>query len=381
MPHRLQTRRLFTTFRPIYNFSNPHLPSPRSTIGFIGLGAMGKEMAANLLSKTFPTSESQPNSSTTKARAFLIHDHCQQASLSMTEFYDRHAHLHSMGTIIPASTPASVARQASTVITMLPASAAVREVYLNPETGILAGLQSRSSSSSDYDSLCVDCTTLDRADGIEVAAEVSQHSRASMLDAPVSGGVIGAREGTLSFMCGGDRAAFEAAEPFLSRMGRRSVYCGPSGAGLSAKIANNLLLAISMIGTAEAFLLGVKLGLAPELLAQIINTSTGRCWSSEVNNPAPGALLKSVGKCTPADAEYRTGFKSSLMAKDLSLAITAASQNGLSLPLTTLSNRIYDKLGNDPEFGALDFSVIYKWLKIANEGLHSPNPDDAAQSK
>ena len=133
-----------------------------------------------------------------------------------------------------------------------------------------------------------------------------------MVDAPVSGGVAGAKAGTLSFLVGGRRNAFNLAYPFLTHMGQRVIYCGDSGAGLVAKICNNLILGVQQIVVAEGMLLGQKLGLDPKVLASVINSATGACWSSSVNNPVPGAL---EGKSPPCERDYEGGFATSLMLK------------------------------------------------------------------
>lgn len=320
-----------------------------NSIGFIGLGAMGLEMASNLLTK-FPA----PISS------FVIHDHSQS---SVSRFVERHHPLGPQSThVVTATTPASVARLASTIITMLPSSAEVEQVYLNPTTGILSGLQDHKASSA---SLCIDSTTLDISCASSVSEKLKEIAGAEMLDAPVSGGVVGAREGTLTFMCGGTEATFSRAQSALNAMGKKTIYCGRSGSGLAAKLTNNMLLAASMIATSEAMLLGQKLGLQPDLLARVINSSTGRCWSSEINNPAPGALLPS--KTTPADREWQGGFASRLMAKDLRLAVHAAAQADPSLishlPISSTVQEIYHTLSSDPHLADKDFSVVYRWLQ------------------
>lgn len=357
-------RKLLTNFSRSLSSSSILSSASRSTsIGFIGLGAMGKEMASNLLTKSFPPSSTSIPSKTSSSpqSSFIIHDTSES---SMTEFFERHAHLYPAGTIITAPTPASVSKQASTIITMLPDSEIVKEVYLNPETGILSGIQSISTPNP---TLCIDSTTLDRSVAIEVSSTLSSSAQVNMLDAPVSGGVIGAKQATLSFMCGGDEKAFKLASNILDKMGKHSIYCGRSGSGLSAKLANNLLLAISMIGVSESMLFGLKLGLSPQTLTSIINSSSGQCWSSKVNHPVPAALSSP----TPADSNYRAGFKSKLMLKDLKITKSVADEVQLNLPFLTLSNRIYDKVCNDEELKDLDFSVVYQWLKVANENWNS----------
>ena len=133
-----------------------------------------------------------------------------------------------------------------------------------------------------------------------------------MVDAPVSGGVAGAKAGTLSFLVGGSEEAFKRASPILAHMGKKIIHCGPSGAGLAAKICNNMVLGVQQIVVAEAMLLGQKLGLDAAVLAGVINSSTGACWASSVNNPVPGALSDKEPPCT---RDYEGGFATSLMLK------------------------------------------------------------------
>ncbi|KAG8229190.1 hypothetical protein J437_LFUL001062, partial [Ladona fulva] len=179
---------------------------------------------------------------------------------------------------------------------------------------------------------------------------------AAFLDAPVSGGVNAAKGGTLTFMVGGPSGEVEAAQPLLLAMGSKVVHCGSVGSGQAAKICNNMLLGISMIGTAEAMHLGINLGLDPKLLMDIVNSSSGRCWSSELYNPVP-KLLPNV----PASNEYKGGFNNRLMTKDLGLAQTAASKAGVATPLGALAHQIYSILSTHPKFSDLDFSSVFKF--------------------
>ena len=192
---------------------------------------------------------------------------------------------------------------------MLPSSPHVRQVYAESDTSILSTLRSLSAHEINS-TLCIDSTTLDVQVARETAKEVHGVG-ATMVDAPVSGGVAGAKAGTLSFMVGGAEDAFARASPILSHMGKRIIHCGPSGAGLGAKICNNLVLGVQQIVVAEAMLLGQKLGLDPAVLAGVINSSTGSCWASSVNNPVPGALPTEP----PCTRNYEGGFATSLMLK------------------------------------------------------------------
>ncbi|SCV67195.1 BQ2448_5841 [Microbotryum intermedium] len=367
----LATRRLFQLSRS-------------NTIGFIGLGAMGRGMAANLLNKTFADKEGVYAPEKQKP-AFVVYDAHTPA---VDAFLNEHVRAYAGRDIIPASSPAGVAKLAATVVTMLPSSPQVQEVYLG-ENGLYEGVEGLEGSERKAETLFVDCTTLEQGVAKEVAEKMGTLG-AAMIDAPVSGGVVGAQAGTLSFMVGGPKEAYERAQKFLALMGARSIYCGDSGNGLAAKICNNLLLGISMAGTAEAMLLGQSLGLAPDLLASILNTSvscseghwfvtrtrlicvclmsdpqTGKCWASEINNPAPGALPKLK---PPADRGYQGGFLSKLMAKDLNLAIAASKTTGTPLPVGGLTATLYNTLSKHDDFANMDFSSVYEYLRIAQEG-------------
>ncbi|PWN42539.1 hypothetical protein IE81DRAFT_323299 [Ceraceosorus guamensis] len=326
---------------------------------------MGREMAFNLLSKTFESLPQDTNAS------FVVHDTVDQ---SVTRFLTSNSSIFPGRHIVPASSPAGVASLAGTIVTMVPSSPEVKEVY-QAEGGIIEGLQSLGKpQEKENKTLCIDCTTLDPAASNDVASQIkrlggSQGSSDApvwdYIDAPVSGGVVGARAATLSFMVGSDsRASFDDAEPTLLKMGSRTVHCGKNTNGLIAKIANNLLLGISMLGVSEAMLLGTSHGLNPQVLAHILNTSTGRCWASEINNPEPGAL-SGTKNSPPADRNYEGGFATRLQAKDLRLAMSAAQQRGVPVPLGQLTASIYSALGDNETFKDRDFSVAIEALKLA----------------
>ncbi|GAA5886908.1 hypothetical protein JCM6882_009380 [Rhodosporidiobolus microsporus] len=347
------------------------------TLGFMGLGAMGRGMAANLLNKTFANQQGvfSPTEADKKP-AFVVYDAFPRA---LNEFLTTHTRAYAGRDVLPASSPAGVVRLAGTVVTMLPSSKEVEEVYLG-ENGIAEGLEGMSDERR-RETLLIDCTTGDRDEARRVAREMRERFGVRMLDAPVSGGTVGAEKGTLSFMVGGEKEAFDQAQPYLGMMGARYIYCGESGNGLAAKICNNLLLGISMIGTAEAMLLGKSLGLSPDLLASIINTSTGRCWSSETNNPAPKATPSIP---TPADRGYSGGFLSKLMAKDLSLALSSSrspSSPPVPLPLGQLTATLYNKLAAHDAFGGRDFSVVYEYLREGMEGAAKAAEEAAREGK
>jgi 3-hydroxyisobutyrate dehydrogenase len=227
--------------------------------------------------------------------------------------------------------------------TMLPSSPQVREVYLGAD-GLIAALAPEIA--------LIDCSTIDPLTAREVAAAALERGIA-MADAPVSGGTAGAQAATLTFMVGATPALFERIEPVLAQMGRNVIHCGDSGTGQTAKICNNLLLAISMIGVCEAMSLGTALGIDAKVLSDIINTSSGRCWSSDTYNPVPGIMAN-----VPAARDYQGGFATRLMLKDLGLATEAAQRSGQNVMLGALAQQLY-QLAQRQGLGDLDFSAIF----------------------
>lgn len=315
------------------------------TIGFVGLGRMGFEMARNLFMK-------QP-----AGTSFVVCDANQSAAEALVQ---QLTSSQPRVNIVVASTPAEVTRTSATVFTMLPSTPQVETVYAGA-SGVLSALR---ELQEPRDTLCIDSTTLD----VEYARVVAEHviaSGGSMVDAPVSGGVAGAKAGTLSFLVGGTDEAFRSAEPLLATMGKRIIHCGPSGSGLAAKICNNLMLGVQQIATAEAMLLGQELGLDPAVLASVINSSTGGCWASSVNNPVPGAL---PDKEPPCVRDFEGGFASELMLKDMNLATQAATEVDSPMPLGEAAKFLYEQVvkHDGRRLARKDFSVVYQFLREVN---------------
>jgi 3-hydroxyisobutyrate dehydrogenase len=173
----------------------------------------------------------------------------------------------------------------------------------------------------------------------------------------MSGGVVGATAGTLTFMLGAPEPLIPRVEEVLLKMGKKVLHCGPQGAGLSGKLANNYLLAINNIATAEAMNLGIKWGLDPKTLGNLINISTGKCWPSEINNPVQGVV-----EGAPASRDYSGGFGLSLMKKDLGLAMLAASEAGARLELGARAGEVYEAAEQRDDCKGRDFSVVYRYL-------------------
>lgn len=246
-----------------------------------------------------------------------------------------------------ARNPSEVAEKCDRLITMLPSSPHVMEAY-NGTNGILSGAKSGS--------LLIDCSTIDpiTSQGVQKLAAAKG---AAFLDAPVSGAVPAARAATLTFMVGGEEKQVEAIKDLLLCMGKNVVHCGEVGSGVAAKICNNMMLAISMIGTSETLNLAKQLGLDPKLMTKILNISSGRSWSSEVYNPVPG-IMENV----PAANNYNGGFMTKLMTKDLGLAQSAATRTNSPTPLGTLSHQIFRLMLNNG-YALKDFSSVYQYIQ------------------
>ena len=287
-------------------------------IAFIGLGHMGAPMARNLIKA---------------GHGLMVFDVVRQ---NMDALIAAGA--------AAAATAGQAAGQGDMVITMLPSSPHVRAVYLGKD-GVLAGV--------GHAVPLVDCSTIDPQTAREVAATAQERGHL-MADAPVSGGTGGAEAGTLTFMVGAAPDLFDRIKPVLAAMGKNIVHCGASGTGQVAKICNNMLLGISMIGVAEAMNLGAALGIDPQVLAGIINTSSGRCWSSDTYNPYPGVMPN-----VPAARGYTGGFGADLMLKDLGLATDAAKHCKQPVVLGALAQQLYQTFSSQG-FGSLDFSAIIK---------------------
>jgi 3-hydroxyisobutyrate dehydrogenase len=286
-------------------------------IAFIGLGNMGRPMAAGLVRAGFDLRGFDLAPSTAAAAA-------------------------SEGVILADSIKEAV-DGADVAITMLPAGEAVVSVW-------------RELTRDAREKILIECSTID-VESARQAHELANRAGALSIDAPVSGGVAGAKAKTLTFMCGGSSAAFAAAKPLLERMGARVLHCGGAGMGQAAKICNNMMLGVTMIATAEAFILAEKLGLSHQALFDVASASSGQSWSLTSYCPVPGLVAAS-----PANNDYRPGFMSSLMLKDLRLAQEAAAHVGAATPLGAVAAQLY-ALQNASSGGGADFSAIIKMIR------------------
>lgn len=300
-----------------------------SQIAFIGLGNMGGPMAKNLLKS---------------GHHITVFD---LSASALEEFANDGANI--------ASSAIDAVRDADIVISMLPASRHVEALYLgsdSDQSGLLPHIKKGA--------LIIDCSTIAAQTAIKVAKAAAALGL-EMLDAPVSGGTAGSIAGTLTFIVGGDDAALQRAYPLLSIMGKNIFHAGASGAGQTAKICNNMLLGIQMIGTAEALALGVANGLDPKVLSDIMVKSSGRNWSLELYNPYPGVMDN-----VPASREYTGGFGVDLMLKDLGLATETALNAQASIPLGEMARNLY-ALHSKAGSGTLDFSSILQILQKAQD--------------
>ena len=234
---------------------------------------------------------------------------------------------------------------------MLPEPAHVTTLF---DTLLHGGL---SKMESGMDRLFIDCSTIDPSSSLKIANAVHSIKAGRFVDAPMSGGVVGAKRGTLTFMLGAPLELVERITPILTKMGKSVHHCGGQGAGLAAKLANNYILALNNIATAEAMNLGIRWGLHPSKLAGLINASTGRSWCSEINNPVPGVVEGS-----PASRDYDGGFGVKLMKKDLKLAILAAKEAGARLELHERAYEVYEAVEQHPACKDKDFSSVYRYL-------------------
>ncbi|MGE3332825.1 MAG: 3-hydroxyisobutyrate dehydrogenase [Rhodospirillaceae bacterium] len=290
-----------------------------ANVAFIGLGNMGGPMAQNQIKAGH------------SVRVFDL----SQPALDAAK---------GAGASVGA-TAAEAAKDADCVITMLPAGAHVRQTYLSG--GIF--------DAAKKGAIFIDCSTIDVPAAREVI-KAAEDKGFLMVDAPVSGGIAAAAAGTLTFMVGGADQAFAAAKPFLEPMGKVIVHAGPAGNGQVAKVCNNMLLGISMIGTCEAFKLAERLGLDAQVLFDISSKASGQCWSMTSYCPVPGPVPTS-----PANRDYKPGFAAAMMLKDLKLSQDAAGAANMTTPIGKAATELYEKFVKDGN-GNVDFSGIIRAL-------------------
>jgi len=293
-----------------------------TTVAFIGLGNMGGPMAANLAKAGF------------EVRAFDLSDQALDIA--------RQQGCQVAGSALEAASGADV------VISMLPAGKHVRGLYVDGEAALFDGMEKGA--------LAIDCSTIDADTAREVAAAGEQRG-IGFVDAPVSGGVGGAKAGTLTFIVGGSEAQFAQAKPVLEAMGKNIFHAGDHGAGQVAKVCNNMLLSILMAGTCEAINMGVKNGLDPAVLSEIMKQSSGGNWALNVYNPYPGVMENA-----PASNGYQGGFMVDLMFKDLGLAMDVSQLSGSPVPMGSAARSLFS-LHRAKGNGSKDFSSLMQFYK------------------
>ncbi|XAR59358.1 3-hydroxyisobutyrate dehydrogenase [Bertholletia excelsa] len=323
----------------ICRFSSSTILPQLQRVGFIGLGNMGARMANNLIKAGYDVA---------------VHDVNQNA---MKLFSDR-------GVIVKES-PLEIAETSDVIITMLPSSSHVLDVFTGPKGLLQTGHVLRPW-------LFIDSSTIDPQTSRKLSAAVSNcmlkekkgySETPVMLDAPVSGGVVAAEAGTLTFMVGGLEEAYRASKSLFLSMGKNIIYCGGAGNGSAAKICNNLAMAVSMLGVSEALALGQSLGISASTLTKIFNSSSARCWSSDTYNPVAGVM-----DGVPSSRNYDGGFASKLMAKDLNLATASAKEVGNKCPLTSQAEQIYMKICNEGH-EVKDFSCVFRHYYFGKDEL------------
>jgi len=290
-------------------------------IAFIGLGNMGGPMAKNLIEKGFNVTVYDLNN-------------------------DAMAELKAAGAQTADHAKAAV-KGADVIISMLPNGSIVKSLYIGTK-GLINDVKD--------DVLIIDSSTI-AADDARAVAQACEQKGIAMIDAPVSGGTAAAEAGTLTFICGGEAAHFEAAKTILSAMGRHIFHAGASGAGQVAKICNNMLLAIHMLGTAEALNMGAQQGLDPTVMSEIMKASSGNNWSLQVYNPYPGVMPN-----VPSSNDYKGGFMVDLMSKDLGLSQDLAAKSKSATPLGALATQLY-QIHQAGGAGSKDFSSILQLLQ------------------
>jgi L-serine 3-dehydrogenase (NAD+) len=295
------------------------------SIAFIGLGNMGLPMVANLLKAGY------------RVHAYDVRHEAVEAAVGQGA--------------LAAESAADATSRAEAVVTMVPNSPEVEAAYLGPK-GVLDGARSGQ--------IAVDMSTIDPATTRKVGARLEAVG-VRMLDAPVSGGVPGAVAGTLTIMVGGDPAVVAQARALLGAMGKNVIHVGPLGAGEVAKICNNLMAGVAMIAAAEAFTIGMRAGVDPKILHDVIRTSSGNCWAIEHNCPVAGLVPKAA-----SNLDFAAGFMTDLMAKDLSLARAAARDLGVPCFTGALAHDLY-MLASRHGLGRKDFSAVIQLL-TASEG-------------
>jgi len=290
-------------------------------VGFIGTGTMGQPMVRNLIAKGF------------SVLGYDVVPAALEAAVKLG--------------VKPCVSAAEAAKQADLVVTMLPSSSHVEAVYLGTG-GVLEGV--------GKGRLCVDMSTIEPAVSRRVAERLRERG-VRFLDAPVSGGVVGAEKATLAIMVGGETADLEEAHPALAAMGANIIHVGPVGSGEVAKLCNNLIAGVAMVAVSEAFRIAEGFGVDPKILTSVIAKSSGNTWAMEHGHPVPGMVATAA-----SNRDYAPGFMTDLMAKDLGLAVNAARELRVPLAVAPAAQQVL-RLASSHGYGRKDFSSVYAFLK------------------
>ncbi|KAF1950476.1 3-hydroxyisobutyrate dehydrogenase-like protein [Byssothecium circinans] len=324
------------------------MTSPNKTVAFVGLGVMGYPMALNLR-KTLP-----------ETHTLLV---CDVDASALSQFQSETT---SSGPVEVIPNGFEAIQRADMVITMLPGASAVKDVYLNRTSGIIAGAEKAlqgKEKKEENKKIIMECGTIETATILDVAkatAASSVSANLTFIDAPVSGGPMGAQDATLTFMVGtNDKAAFPTAKRYLSHMGKQDAIflCGDVGAGTAFKVINNYLSAITSLAASEALNIGAKMGLDVKLLTDVINVSGGQCWVTSKANPVPGVMEN-----VPSSRGYEGGFRIELCAKVLGMGSQLAEMVGARTVLDRPTLEAFGEAMGDERYKGKDARVVYKWL-------------------
>ncbi|XP_034830471.1 NAD-dependent L-serine dehydrogenase [Maniola hyperantus] len=304
-----------------FTITRSYSSKPDKNIAFLGLGNMGGFMAANLVKKGFNVRGYDPSKEALTAAA--------------------------KDGVSSASSIAAAVDGVDVVVSILPSNKVVLDAYLGDD-GVV--------KHAPKGSLLIDSSTVDPNVPKQIFP-VASESGVNFIDAPVSGGVMGAQNATLAFMVGGRKEDFDRSVPMLEAMGAKQFHCGASGAGQVAKLSNNMLMGITGMATAECMNMGIKMGLDPKVLLDVLNNSSARSWSTEVYCPVPGLV-----PTAPSSRDYENGFKNELMVKDLELASCMALGIRSPIPLGAVATQLY-RIVQSRGYGQKDFSFVYQLLK------------------
>jgi 3-hydroxyisobutyrate dehydrogenase len=306
-----------------------------ATFGVVGLGQMGAGMAVNVLKDK------------TVEKLYIYDSNEKAVENVLLAAIEAHGSDRANHSIVHCKTLAELGSVSDTIVTMLPNGKIVSAVYDEIFTKLKQG------------AFLIDSSTIDVATARKMNEKAIHKGASAFCDAPVSGGVVGAKAGTLTFMVGAeDEKIFNEAKTRLTPMAKAIIYCGKNGSGQIVKLCNNLVLAQHMVAVSEAMLMGTKLGADAKILSQVMSTATGQCWANQTNNPIPGVV-----PTAPSGRGFTGGFAAALMHKDLGLAIEAAHSVGVAVPGADTAMTLYDEMLKSGDLANKDFSAVIKLIE------------------